>query len=209
VRASQANRGMLWEQFLTGCHEAYAAQEVADIVKRDPAHRYIRALRNGEYVARGERKGEPDFSGGIVAPGPYPAAVAVKFDAKQVTSGKGRFGLDGIDLAQVHALDRAARVGTYTFIALELDGTRLVVPWASYRDADGRVWEGLGQRWWTWHRGTYTKQRAKAGTASITVEQALEVGARPMHRDGWLPTVRNLLREQLTTIAPEGASRTS
>ncbi len=193
MRRSQANRGQGWEKLLEVWHYRYQAQGYANIVKRDPPHTRIRTLAGGQFVARGGEKGEPDYSGGVVLPELYPFAIAVKFDAKQVSSGKGLFPFNrGLSLAQAEALDRAAETGTFTFIALDLDGVHLVVPWAM---TDHRV--ALGLLWRRWHDRKARGHRALPGSASLNLEQALAAGARRMHRDGWLPTVRDMLREQL------------
>lgn len=80
----------------------------------------------------------------------------------------------------------------FAWIALDLDGAHLVVPWASTRTE-----LALGLRWRNWHDRKSRGHKALPGTASLTLEQALAAGARHMHRDGWLFTVRDMLREQL------------
>jgi penicillin-binding protein-related factor A (putative recombinase) len=194
---SQANRGKGWEQQLELMHYRYQKAGDANIVKRDPPHTRVRSrarLPPGQYVARGGEKGEPDYSGGVILPEIFPFAFAVKFDAKQVSDGKGRFAFSGLSLAQADALDAAVAAHTFAFIALDLDGQHLVVPWGM---ADHTA--ALGLLWRRWHDRKARGQKALPGTASLTLEQALAAGARRMHfRNGWLPVVRDMLREQLS-----------
>lgn len=197
---SHAHRGMVWEELLGILHYRYQAAGDANIAKRDPPHTRCRvtpmqqrALKPGQYVARAKEKGEPDYSGGVVVPELYPFAIAVKFDAKQISDGSGRFPFSKLDRAQAKALDAATKAQTFTFIALDLDGTHLVVPWTM---PDHRV--SLSQLWWKWRKRRDQGQKALPGTASITLEQALAAGARRMNGEGWLAVVRDMLREQLT-----------
>ena len=98
------------------------------------------------------------------------AGHAILADAK--STGADRWAYSNLERHQAEALDKAARCGATTGLIVQLrapDGPIWWVPWAAIRDL-----------WWMWYN---SKERAKAGSASLSAEWLALVGRKVVGGD--------------------------
>jgi penicillin-binding protein-related factor A (putative recombinase) len=154
---SLANRGRDLEARLDVQHEAYALTGRAFVLRTPPNMRILRATGKGQFVACFAGEGPPDY----IALHDCRTTI---FDAKSHEGD--RFPFAALPEHQARAFDSARKHGARA---------GLVVHMADLNATYWVCWATFGPMWWAWSR---TPGRAKAGTASLSVEQLDEVGVR-------------------------------
>jgi len=166
--ASLANRGAGLERFLDELHATYLARGQACVFRTPPPVRILKPQGKGTFLAVHAASGPPDYTG-------FAAGKGVCFDAKECADTRWNFG--HLPVHQAVALDAAQGQGAFCFLYLRLAGGDFVLPWAT-----------LGPRWHAWDTAP---GRAPAGTASITVGDAIALGTKVTGK-GWLTALPHL-----------------
>lgn len=163
---TRANQGKAWERLLEAWCDRYRVAGMLSWERGNPPVKVLSAIGpDGRFRACWGGDGPPDFGGSFA-----PNGRAFKFDAKDCD--QNRWPLASLEHHQARDLDRADRVGALSFVALRLQGSCWVLPWAS-----------LSKPWSAWYA---TTGRAAAGTASLSVEDCDVLGWRMPEPGDWL-----------------------
>ena len=142
--------------------KAYRPQNVA-LQRTGPPWHYVKTPGGLKVVI--DEDGVPDWHATV-------SGHAWVFESK-ATSGA-TWEVKHLEQAQAEHLDRQRQAGAVTGVLLRFDATGVVV-WMS--------WLAFGPRWWAW----WITPRAKAGTASLTPEQAASMGRVVVGLKWWSP----------------------
>lgn len=158
--------GANWETYLGDLHTLYQQTRQAVMHKTYPEVRFISRSK-----ARTTGRAPPDYFG---------ATPNLSILAEAKTTAKPRWSMNMLEIHQSDRLTEWEDIGprnvSMVLLWMRKQNVRLVLPWEDLRD-----------RWYQWHghdRGTKT-QRAKLGTASLTIEQLDRIGLR-FDKTGWI-----------------------
>lgn len=166
VRVSTANRGKPWEADLSEQHDLYRRLGWAEVESLQAPYQVLGVMGRGFFKGQFRGKGRSDFFGSIVTTGP------VYFDAKSTHAARWAFA----NLEREQALFLDARPRTLTALAIR--------------------WEFIGQPWrsvwlpWSALRPVWRAWQAGDKRASVTVEEAIEMGGREFRGADWLGVAR-------------------
>lgn len=158
MRSSYSNRGMGLEKMilLFGCR--YLSSGKAYLIQNEPSVRHIKTLRNGQFVAVRQSKGQPDF---II----HFNRQTVLFDAKEF-HGR-RFSFSSLSHHQFLAMQSFERCGGHSALFMRAKDTEefFVLPFSTFQ-----------KKYQVWFKNKCTDTKTKKGEASLSLAFIRENG---------------------------------